>query len=655
MNQTNISQVYTCDNSRYGQEKSNERPQRTVAYVRTASEILTNPDIGVAWVYNIPAWVPFLEALAQQLLQDTSGDPQKLARHLILLPHRRACRSLKDVFLRHAKQGKPLMLPQMMALGDLDADFAMFHNPSYTPPVAVASLERQGLLMSLIQRHQQVTTAKDTHPIHAAQVVQLAQDLAGLIDQVAWAGVSLDELANLAPEDYANHWQITLDFLKIVAQFWPEILAEKECVDPAKRQRSLLEAYAEMWRNNPPDYPVIAAGSTGTIPATAELLKLVQTLPHGKVILPGMDRNISDDAWENLDLCHPQYGLSQLLQRFEISRNDVQELPVLGDIQHSQPEEIRSHLLSQALSPIANTATLLKSNFAGALDRLTYLQCASVQEEALSIALMVRETLEVPAKTVCIITPDRFLVERIKSELQRWQIVADDTAGTPLMATSPGRFLLLLVEFLCQPFSSIGLLAVLKQPFFDASLAYLLETKVFRGRPPFESLVACMQQVKNLEHDELYIWLQSFYVTAQPLLDKSLDHSCAFELFLHDFIKIADHLTGKELWRNDAGAVCSDFMWQLLEKASAFPDLALQDFPEVLRELMKGQTLRQPHGFHERVHIYGPLEARMLKADRVILASLNEGTWPGHHDTDPWLNRPMREQLGLPLPERSSM
>ena len=67
---------------------------------------------------------------------------------------------------------------------------------------------------------------------------------------------------------------------------------------------------------------------------------------------------------------------------------------------------------------------------------------------------------------------------------------------------------------------------------------------------------------------------------------------------------------------------------------------------------MKGKTVRQPHGFHERVHIYGPLEARMLKADRVILASLNEGTWPGHHDTDPWLNRPMREQLGLPLPER---
>ncbi|MEN8236601.1 MAG: double-strand break repair protein AddB [Pseudomonadota bacterium] len=601
-------------------------------------------------VFNIPAWMPFLDTLAEQLLHDTGSDPAALNQHLILLPHRRACRSLKDVFLKHAKHGKPLMLPQMMALGDLDEDFVAFNKPDFTVLKTVASLERQGLLMSLIQRHQELTTQEDSHPLHAAQVVQLAQELAGLIDQVAWAGVSLDELSQLAPEDYAHHWQVTLDFLKIVAQFWPEILAEKACVDPAKRQRSLLEDYADMWRQHPPDYPVVAAGSTGTIPATAVLLNVVRSLPQGKVILPGLDRDIADAAWTDLDLCHPQYGLQHLLKRFEMSRAEVQELPILENQQHAQPGQKRAQLLSQALAPdIALTA---RRDFAGALQGFCYLQCASVQEEALSIAMMVRETLETQAKTVCIITPDRLLVERIKSELLRWHIVADDTAGTSLTATVPGRFLLLLAEFLCQPFSSLALLSVLKQPFLDTRWAPLLEQQVIRGRPPFESFSVFLSQVKNLEQQELYAWLQNFYTVAQPLLELQKDQRNSFAKLFKNFLRVADHLTEKKIWQGELGQACLEFCKQLIETISVFPDVARQDFPEVLQELLKGQTVRQPHGFHERVHIYGPLEARMLKADRVILASLNEGTWPGHHDTDPWLNRPMREQLGLPLPER---
>lgn len=601
-------------------------------------------------VLNIPAWVPFLDTLVEQLLHDTRADPRKLGTHLILLPHRRACRSMKDVFIKYAKKDTPLMLPRMMALGDLDADFVSFNKLDFVLPETVAPLERQGLLMSLIQRHQEVTTAKDTHPLHAAQIVQLAQELAGLIDQVAWAGISLNELADLAPDDYAHHWQVTLDFLKIVAEFWPEILAEKGCVDPAKRQRSLLQAYAELWQTNPPDYPVIAAGSTGTIPATAALLKVVQSLPQGQVILPGVDRELSDKAWENLDLCHPQYGLSQLLKRFEISRSDVKELPILENQPIDQPAKMRTQLLSQALAPEMQTS--LSSNFQNSLAGLTYLQCASVQEEALSIAMMVRETLEHVGKTVCIITPDRMLVERIKSELLRWKIIADDTAGTPLVMTPPGRFLLLLVEFLCQPFSSLALLAVLKQPFLDSAWAELLEAKIFRGRPPFESFAACLQQVKSIGHEELYAWLYNFYQVAQPVLEKQCDQRCSFEELLRQYVHVAEKLTEQKIWQDELGEACSDFMQQLVETASIFPDVVQQDFPEVLQELMKTQSVRQPHGFHERVHIYGPLEARMLKADRVILASLNEGVWPKHHDTDPWLNRPMREQLGLPLPER---
>ncbi len=71
----NYFQPYTCDNSRYGQEKlvpgldPGSQPQRTLAYVRTASEILTNPDLEVARVYISPQkYLCDLPGIAQHFL-----------------------------------------------------------------------------------------------------------------------------------------------------------------------------------------------------------------------------------------------------------------------------------------------------------------------------------------------------------------------------------------------------------------------------------------------------------------------------------------------------------------------------------------------------------------------------------------------------------
>src|SRR5690606_40649772 len=62
--------------------------------------------------------------------------------------------------------------------------------------------------------------------------------------------------------------------------------------------------------------------------------------------------------------------------------------------------------------------------------------------------------------------------------------------------------------------------------------------------------------------------------------------------------------------------------------------------------------LRPRFGRHPRLFIWGPLEARLQHADRIILGGLNEGTWPGDASIDPWLNRPMRAELAIEPPER---
>ncbi len=55
---------------------------------------------------------------------------------------------------------------------------------------------------------------------------------------------------------------------------------------------------------------------------------------------------------------------------------------------------------------------------------------------------------------------------------------------------------------------------------------------------------------------------------------------------------------------------------------------------------------------HPRLLILGAIEARLVKADRLILAGLEEGVWPQAPEIDPFLSRPMRQKLGLPTPER---
>ena len=46
------------------------------------------------------------------------------------------------------------------------------------------------------------------------------------------------------------------------------------------------------------------------------------------------------------------------------------------------------------------------------------------------------------------------------------------------------------------------------------------------------------------------------------------------------------------------------------------------------------------------------MEARVQTADLVILGGLNEGIWPSQPKPDPWLNRAMRNAIGLPAPDR---
>ena len=634
-----------------------------------------------AHIFTIPPGVSFVDALAAGLLAETGGDPLALSRYTVLLPTRRARRALDEAFLRQA-DGRPLLLPRSLPLGDLDPDEIAFGgadeagaaDASDLPP-PIPALRRQLLLTQAIQAASRASGTAMT----VDQAARLAAELAGFLDQVQTEQISFDRLRNLVPEDYAGHWQLTLRFLSVLTEQWPSILAAEGCLDPAERRNRVLAAQAESWRRHPPADPVIAAGSTGSIPATAELLATIAALPTGRLVLPGLDRAVDEATRAAIldDPGHPQHGLCRLLARLGVESAAVADWPTTLP---SPTLPARARLLAEALRPAATTDSWrglaqqvqrdasLVQEFSAALQGVTRVDCAGPQEEAGVIALLLREALETPGRRAALVTPDRGLARRVTAELARWSIAIDDSAGQALGDTPPGTFLRLTAELFVDDVAPVPLLAVLKHPLAAGgrnpaafrSLARRLDERVLRGARPapgFAGLRCAVPADRDLQ--AVAALVDELGALATPLAaligvrPVSLVDLVDAHLAFAEALARSDSESGAaRLWAGDAGEAAATFIATLRQAAAGFAPLQGDRYPALLTSLLAAQVVRPRYGRHPRVAIWGPLEARLQQANLLILGGLNEGTWPAEPPADPWLSRPMRRDFGLPAPER---
>ena len=368
---------------------------------------------------TLPPNVAFLDTLAERWLAE-HADP---SRGLILLPTRRAARALAEAFLR-ASGGQPLLLPRITALGALDEAPLTLAGALDLPP-AVARLHRRAELSRLVL----LLPAEHGGAQTADRAWMLADELAILMDDAERAEIDLPSaLAGAADAAHAEHWRITLQFLDIVTRAWPAWLADNGMMNPAARAVALLRAQARAWEDAPPPDPVWIAGTTAAIPAVAALLRAVARLPRGLVVLPGLDMDLSDAAWEALDESHPQAALRQLLQGLGATRADVTAW--------AEAPSGRVRTLGTALLPAAALGAW-RAPAAPDLTGLHRLTPSDQQEEAVAIAMILRDALETPGRRAALVTPDRGLAGRVTAELLRWGVVADDSAGEALRDTPP--------------------------------------------------------------------------------------------------------------------------------------------------------------------------------------------------------------------------
>jgi len=671
-------------------------------------------------VFTVPAAAPFVPTLVRALIDGTLGfapardptarDPMALAAATLYLPTRRACRLVRDRFLDIAG-GRAAILPRIVPLGDLDEDeiaFAQAAMPEDSVldlPPAIDGLERRLLLAELVTRWAQSPALRGGG--HAPLVVTgpaaaltLADDLARLMDDMTTRQVPWERLDDLVPDRFDQYWQLTLAFLKIAREAWPAILAEHGAIEPAAR-RDLLIAAESRRLATMVDGPVIAAGSTGSMPATAELIATIARLPHGAVVLPGLDTELDDPSWEMIAQSgdgesahgHPQFAMQALLARLGITREAVVRLASAGD-------SSRERLMSEAFRPAAATHLWsertreadFSAHIDGALDQVSHIEAAHPEEEALAIAIALREAIEGDGKTAALITPDRALARRVLAALARWNITVDDSGGDALADTAAGAFTRLAAQATIEGFPPITLLALLKHSLIrlgapegaHARAIAALERAVLRGPRPRRgtdglrhALAAFRDELGRFRRgercdlhpsDPRVTLTDADLQAAEHLLIELLSAVAPFECLRegpHPLAELAErHRHVVALLSDDGSGAPAAFVGRDgTALANAFAEViaslpaehlrvALGDYAETFSIAIGNRKVPEPPRGGARISVLGVLEARLTNFDRVVLGGLNEGSWPPDANTDAWLSRPMRHGLGLDLPER---
>lgn len=632
---------------------------------------------GPRW-FNIPAHRSFVDDLARGLMETlAAGGPEALSDATVLLPSRRGARALAEAFVG-ATGGQAVLLPQIRALGDLDEG-----EPPFEPgdlaldlPPAISAFRRRFELAGLVAEHQDALGRS----LDATAALDLADALASFFDSVHIEEVTdLSLIDSLAPDALARHWQVSADFLRIATEAWPARLAELGLVDVAQRRVALLNRLSETWTEQPPTGVMIAAGSTGSAPATSRLLTVVAGLPQGCVVLPGLDDGLSDAAWAQVGDQHPQAALRRLLITAGVTRGDV---VAWRGADADARGRWRRRVINEALRPAEATAdwraqiARLRDEAVGeevdpivqGLEGLSLISAPSETHAADAIALMLREVLEIPGRTAALVTPDPALARRVSARLARWAVSVDSSAGLALANTQPSVLANLVAQTAPKGCDPVGLLALLKHPLVRlglpaddlASARTTLERHGLRGHRPrgWDELITRLRAVERVNTEaavDLAERLRDALAgTAAPYTGGIASPGEAARALTQAMEALADDGQGavSSLWAGASGEGLGSLIAALIGESEGLPAVTPTQFAELLQRLIERETVRQGAGTHARLHILGALEGRLVRADRLILAGLEEGVWPQIPPIDPFLSRPMRKVLGLPAPER---
>lgn len=609
-------------------------------------------------IFGLAPGVDFPVALLAGLHERMQGQPPTaMAQVDLIVNTERMARRLRTLF----DAGPPGLLPSVRLITQLDGLV-----PGLYPLPAISPLRRRLELIDLVS----ALLKGDTTLAPMSSRYDLADSLATLIDEMQGEGVSADKIADLDVGEHSAYWAKTQKFLTIAQTYLAQMDSRP---DKEARQRQLITAITQHWAKDPPQNPIILAGSTGSRGTTSLLMRAIAKLPQGAVILPGFDFDMPTAVWADLDEAmlsedHPQYRFRYLMKALDLPRTSIE--PWHDTAPHAPA---RNRLISLSMRPAPVTHAWLTDGPAlkdlqSAATGLTLVQAPSPRAEAQAIALRMRKAVEEGTK-VALITPDRMLTRQVSAALDRWDILPDDSAGTPLHLSPPGRFLRHVAGLMKQRLDAESLLTLLKHPLThsgeDRNQHQLntqrLEMRIRREGLPYPDADGLMRLGQKeadklsdgVEFLEWVHWVAARFPSQPEMGERPLTEWVALHMErATGLAKGRGKTDSGALWEKKAGIEALKVMNNLIENAPHGGDMTAADYYDLCGALLSAGEVRDFKDPHPDVMIWGTLEARVQGADLIILGGLNDGTWPEAPKPDPWMNRQMRAEAGLLLPER---
>ncbi|MDR1375285.1 MAG: PD-(D/E)XK nuclease family protein [Holosporaceae bacterium] len=418
----------------------------------------------------------------------------------------------------------------------------------------------------------------------------LAESLVSFLKELVFNNISLPQISSVIPKNLAERWGHTLAILE-------EVFATEKIMQFIEDAKARMENFAELPRN----LNIIAVGIGDANHYVRLFLKYVMTSKNGVLIIFGSES--------------PEH------KNYKVNANLLESI-------------VGSEGNAQLKLCVSNEISGQRRNFSRSSKAIE--EFRTLGEEAFAIALATRRAI-FENQSVLIVSLQRYLTEKIKKELLRWNIFADDSIGCPFVKSESGLGTSLVINLMARQCDVQSCLDLLKASRDYAAIAQELEEffRKQRATPPnfFAALDLWDRKKENQNFLELMTKLQAFKVDTEAQRTFAEWHSdCRFILSLIDPEHAVGLLSASE---------------SVLSMGDLLPPMNFEDFRIFFTNRVMAASQREEEGYTEGVTILGAIEAQLLDADLVIIAGANEESWSASEDNDFWLTKSMLRSLNI--------
>ena len=611
----------------------------------------------ISGIFGISPGVNFPRELANGILSRfASSEPEVLANLQVIVNSTRMRHRLTEELIELGA----MLHPRILTL----AEVSQLIPNSYKPNPSF-SLVHKFELMALVQK------LVEAQPDIAAQssIYALTKSLSDLIDEMQGESVPVEKILNLDISDLSGHWKRSQLFLNIIKKY-----LENRQTDPDKEAwlRNIILSLKSFWAENPPKNPILIAGSSGSRATTRQLIQAIIKLPNGAVVLPGFDFTLPSELWgqkEHIGVPedHPQYrnlktffalGLPQeKLKKWYLK--ETSNIPLQNLIGLSlRPAPVTDCWLSEG-PKLGDVSEITK--------KMALVEADSIRDESLAIAFRMVSAIK-EEKSLILVSPNRKLTRMVSAYLSTWDIVPDDSAGVPLQLTPSGRFLRLVISLFTGPVTATKFFALLKHPlthscedFRTDHLEFVQSLELFFRTADVsifstENISIWLKEAKNPYAAKWANWicdiLNKCKFQGSPNFEKILDKHIGIANALASGPGQNENNNSGGLWKQNNGRHCLKIIEKIKEASPTASSITASRYADVFNSILAEEHVPEINPTHPNLMIWGTLEARAHNAEVLILAGMNEGSWPAPAVIDPWLNRKMRKEAGLLSPER---